>query len=198
LHSAMISITFTNYLKKKLGNSYRFYRLFYNIISIVTLVPVVLYTLSVKQQPFFVWDGYLLPVKYFLIACGILFIVMGAKRYSFSQIAGITQIKEGVDQKLINKSGKLSSRGILAAVRHPLYAGLFPLIWARDLDAAFLIVNIILSAYLVIGTILEENKLVLEFGDGYREYQQNVSMLFPLKFIKAKLLQGQAILLRTL
>jgi hypothetical protein len=30
--------------------------------------------------------------------------------------------------------------------------------------------------------------LVKQFGDAYREYQQKVSMLFPFKFIKAKLL----------
>lgn len=188
MHSALISTTFTNILKQKTGNAYRFHRLFYNIFSIVTLIPVVLYTISIKQQPFFVWDGYLLPIKYILMAAGIIFFIMGAQRYSFSQFAGIRQIRKGIDHNLINKTGKLSSSGILGAVRHPFYAGLFPLIWARDLDTAFFIVNIILSVYLIIGTLLEERKLVLEFGDAYREYQQKVSMLFPLKFIKAKLL----------
>ncbi len=187
VHSALISTTFTNFLKEKTGNAYHFYRLFYNIFSIVTLIPVILYTLSVKQQPFFVWDGYLLPIKYILIATGIIFFILGGQRYSFFQFAGIQQIRKGIDQKLINKTGKLSTSGILGAVRHPLYAALFPLIWARDLDIAFLIVNIILSAYLIIGTILEEDKLVLEFGDTYSEYQQKVSMLFPFKFIKARL-----------
>ena len=187
-HSALISTTFTNILKQKTGNAYRFHRLFYNIFSIVTLIPVVLYTLSIKQQPFFVWNGYLLPIKYILMAAGILFFIMGAQRYSFSQFAGIRQVRNGIDHNLINKTGKLSSSGILGAVRYPFYAGLFPLIWARDLDTAFFIVNIILSVYLIIGIILEECKLVLEFGDAYREYQQKVSMLFPLKFIKAKLL----------
>ena len=188
LHSALISTTFTNILRQRTGNTYRFHRLFYNVFSIVTLIPVVLYTLSIKQQPFFVWDGYLLPIKYILMACGIIFFIMGAQRYSFSQFAGIRQIREGINHNLINKTGKLSSSGILGAVRHPFYAGLFPFIWARDLDITFFIVNIILSAYLIIGTILEERKLVLEFGDAYREYQQKVSMLFPLKFIKTKLL----------
>ena len=189
LHSALISTTFTNFLKKKAGNAYRFHRLFYNIFSIVTLIPVVLYTLSVKQQPFFVWDGYLLPIKYTLIATGIIFFILGGQRYSFSQFAGIRQIREGINHNLINKSGTLSSRGILGAVRHPFYAGIFPLIWARNLDATIFIVNIIVSAYLIIGTILEERKLVLEFGNSYREYQQKVSMLFPFKLIKARLLR---------
>ncbi len=185
-HSALISITFTNYLKQKAGKGFRFYRLFYNIFSVVTLIPIVVYTLSIKTQPFFVWDGYVLPIKYILIVAGFLFIIMGARCYSFTQLAGIRQIKEGVDPNLINKTGELSSRGISGVVRHPLYAGVFLLIWARDLDAVYFIVNIILSAYLIIGAILEERKLVLEFGDAYREYQKKVSMLFPFKFIKRK------------
>jgi protein-S-isoprenylcysteine O-methyltransferase Ste14 len=188
MHSALISITFTNILKQKTGNVDRFHRLFYNIFSIATLIPVIFYTASIKQQPFFVWNGYLLPIKYALMAVGIIFFIMGAQRYSFSQFAGIRQISKGINHNLINKTGKLSSRGILGAVRHPFYAGLFPLIWARDLDISFFIVNIILSVYLIIGTFLEERKLLLEFGDAYRDYQQKVSMLFPFKFIKAKLL----------
>jgi protein-S-isoprenylcysteine O-methyltransferase Ste14 len=112
---------------------------------------------------------------------------MGAKRYNFSQFAGLTQIKEGTNHNLINKTGKLSSRGILGVIRHPFYAGIFPLIWSNNLDVTALITNIILSVYVIIGTLLEERKLILEFGDAYRGYQQKVSMLFPYKWIKKKL-----------
>jgi len=185
LHSALISITFTNFIKQRIGDRYRFFRLFYNIFSIVTLIPVLIYTSSIRQQPFFVWSGYLLPIKYALLFVGILCFVMGSRRYNFAQFAGITQIKEGTNNNLINKTGKLSSRGILGVVRHPFYAGIFPIIWSNDLDVTALITNIILSVYVVIGTLLEERKLRAEFGDAYRTYQQKVSMLFPLKWVKA-------------
>ena len=187
LHSGLISITFTNFLKQKIGDSYRFYRLFYNIFSIVTLIPILIYTVSIRQQPFFAWTGYLLPVKDVLFFIGILCFIAGARHYSFSQFSGIAQIKEGANHNLINETGELSSRGILGVVRHPFYAGIFPLIWSSNLDTPTLIVNIILSIYVVIGTLLEERKLIEEFGDAYREYQQKVSMLFPLKWIKKKL-----------
>ena len=38
LHSAMISISVTEYFKKCLGPKYHFYHLFFNIIAILTLV----------------------------------------------------------------------------------------------------------------------------------------------------------------
>jgi methanethiol S-methyltransferase len=185
LHSALISITFTNFAKQKIGDSYRFYRLFYNIFSLATLIPVLIYGSSIRQEPFFVWSGYLLPLKYLLLFAGILCFVLGSRHYNFGQFSGLAQIKEGSNHGLINKTGKLSSRGILGVVRHPFYAGIFPLIWSNNLDITALITNIILSIYVIIGTLLEERKLIMEFGDDYRYYQQKVSMLFPLKWIKA-------------
>jgi methanethiol S-methyltransferase len=187
LHSALISVSVSDYFQRKLKETYRFYRLFYNIFSIVTLIPVVIYSRSIRQEPFFVWNGYLLSVKYLLILTGILCFVLGAQRYSASRFFGFAQIKEGKSPNLINKSGKLSSRGILGVVRHPFYAGIFPLIWANDLDVTALIINVILSIYVVIGTLLEERKLIAEFGDAYLNYQQRVSMLFPLQWIKNKI-----------
>jgi protein-S-isoprenylcysteine O-methyltransferase Ste14 len=187
LHSALISVTVTNFIKQKIGNAYRFYRLFYNIFSLVTLVPVFIYGYYIRQEPFFIWSGYLLPVKYFLIFVGILCFVLGSRHYNFGQFSGLAQIREGRKHGLINASGKLSSHGILGVVRHPFYAGIFPLIWSNNLDITALITNIILSVYVVIGTLLEERKLIAEFGDAYRDYQQKVSMLFPYKWMKRKL-----------
>ena len=61
------------------------------------------------------------------------------------------------------------------------------LVWAdyRSLTAATLITNVILTVYLVVGTILEERKLVIELGEEYREYQQQVPMLLPLKWLRS-------------
>ena len=51
LHSAMISETATRFLKRRLGESFRFYRLFFNCIAILTLIPVLWYshTLGLEQ-----------------------------------------------------------------------------------------------------------------------------------------------------
>jgi len=40
LHSAMISETATGFLKRRLGESFRFYRLFFNSVATLTLIPV--------------------------------------------------------------------------------------------------------------------------------------------------------------
>jgi protein-S-isoprenylcysteine O-methyltransferase Ste14 len=47
-----------------------------------------------------------------------------------------------------------------------------------------IVINAVLTMYIVIGTKLEEKKLVLEYGDIYIKYQQEVPMLLP--FTKAR------------
>jgi protein-S-isoprenylcysteine O-methyltransferase Ste14 len=45
----------------------------------------------------------------------------------------------------------------------------------------------VLTLYIVVGTLLEERKLVHEFGDTYRSYQARVSMFVPLKWIRSRI-----------
>lgn len=183
----MISLTVTGYLKQRLGNYFRYYRLFYNIVSVVILALIVIYSYSIKDEPFFVWEGYLLPIKYLLFAMGLLLFILGSRHYSMSSFLGIAQIREGANTKLMNVTGKLDTNGILGVIRHPYYAGVLPLLWSSNLDNTVLIINIILSIYIIVGTLLEEHKLVHEFGDQYVQYQHQVSMLIPYKWIKGKI-----------
>ena len=187
LHSFMITPVFSNFLKKKTGIYYRFYRMFYNLFSILILIPLVIWSYSIMEKPFFTWHGYLLPVRYLMLLCGFWIFYAGSRHYSMRTFLGINQIREGVNHGLMNRSGMINNGGIMGIVRHPFYSGSFLLIWVGNLDTTRLIVNSILSIYLVVGTLLEEQKLLLEFGEIYRNYQKEVSMLFPWKYIKKKL-----------
>ena len=66
-------------------------------------------------------------------------------------------------------------------VRHPLYLFMLLMIWFfPDLTRDRLLFNLLWTAWIVIGSYLEEIDLVAEFGDAYREYQKRVPMLIPL------------------
>jgi protein-S-isoprenylcysteine O-methyltransferase Ste14 len=84
--------------------------------------------------------------------------------------------------KKINPPGELKRDGLLGVVRHPMYFALIVYLWCQVFTMADIIVNIVLTIYVIMGTILEEKKLILEFGDAYIKYQQEVPMLIP--FIK--------------
>jgi protein-S-isoprenylcysteine O-methyltransferase Ste14 len=187
LHSAMISISVTEYLKKSLGSGFRYYRLFFNAVSVLTIVPVVLFVYSVRTRPLFSWDGYLRIVQVLMMGTSFLLFFLGARHYDARQLLGIKQIQEGTSDKAITHSGKLDTSGVLGMIRHPWYsAGMF-LIWSGQMDVSTIIVNILLTAYLIVGTLLEERKLVREFGEEYRDYQKRVSMFIPYLWLRSKM-----------
>jgi len=184
VHSAMISVHFTDYVKSKFGRKFRFYRLFFNVVAAASLTPLGLYAYSMQSQPIFHWEGYLRICQIIMLVIVVLLFFAGARHYSILQLLGIRQLKEGILYNVLNEHTELDTTGILGVIRHPWYAAVIVLIWARSLDASAILVNVIFTGYLVIGSFLEEQKLILEFGEKYREYQRKVSMFVPYKWLK--------------
>ena len=189
LHSAMISISVTEYFKKLLGSKYRFYRLLFNIISVITLMPVALYAYSLQTPAIFQWDGYLRPGQVLILGLAMWFFFRGERHYDIRQLIGLKQIREGTADVAITETGALDTSGVLGMTRHPWYLATLLLIWARQMDVSALIVNAIFTGYLFVGTYLEEIKLVREFGGNYQNYQQKVSMIIPYKWLKDRIIK---------
>ena len=187
VHSGMISITVTGFFKRRLGGHYRFYRVFYNLVAVVTIAPIFLYSQSLQKHVLFCWEGPTIVFQGLLFTIAGLLALAGARHYDMLQLLGLRQIFTGASHGILNESGKLDTSGILGVTRHPWYLGAILLVWAdyRSLTVAMLVTNVILTVYLVVGTILEERKLVLELGEEYREYQRQVSMLLPLKWLRS-------------
>ena len=129
-------------------------------------------------------------VQLFLIAISVTLFISGGLKYDFFQFLGIRQIKSGKSHSTLSESGEINTTGILGITRHPWYLAAIILVWVdyRDMYVSTFIVNILLTIYIVIGTMLEERKLVIESGDIYRNYRKRVSMLLPTKWIFMKLL----------
>ena len=185
VHSTLISIPVTSWLKAVLASRYGFYRLLFNIFSIAALIPLVMYSHSARfsSEPLFTWSGYWRILQYCLIGLGLVLVVAGARHYSMLQFLGIQQIRKESARSAMTASGDLDDTGVLGLVRHPWYVAVFILLWTSDLNGAAITINLLLSAYLIVGTLLEERKLVIEFGEEYRRYQDRVSMFIPLKWL---------------
>jgi protein-S-isoprenylcysteine O-methyltransferase Ste14 len=115
----------------------------------------------------------------------VLLFFLGGRNYDVRQFLGIKQIKEGTSNKAMTDTGDIDTSGVLSITRHPWYLATILIIWARQLDVSVILVNIILTSYLIVGTFLEEKKLVREFGEKYLIYQERVSMLIPYKWLKS-------------
>jgi protein-S-isoprenylcysteine O-methyltransferase Ste14 len=174
LHSLMITKSITDFLKAKLGYLFRFYRIFYNSIAILTLLPVLYYGNLIRTEPFFSWDGVFIIPRVILFVISIYLFYDGARVYSIRQFLGVRQVRSGKSNTAMSETGELSKSGVLGVVRHPWYLGGIIILWLFPIDYAMLATNIILTSYLIIGAFIEERKLLEDFGEDYHQYQKEM------------------------
>jgi len=187
LHSALISLSVTEWLRSRVPGFFRYYRIIYNSISIFTLVPVIYYAYLLRGPTIISWGGTWQILRFIMIILAVFLFVAGTRRYDLAQFLGLRQVHDEKSCSVLTDDCTLDTKGILSIVRHPWYTGGLLIVWTRSLDLAGILTNLVVCSYFVIGAILEERKLVAQFGEEYRAYQQQVSMLFPVKRFLNKL-----------
>jgi protein-S-isoprenylcysteine O-methyltransferase Ste14 len=188
LHSFMITPAVMGFVRKRFEKAYRYYRIIYNITALATLVPVLVYSFSIKGGPLlFRWEGPFRVIQGLLVVSALIFFIGGARRYDLARFLGIRQVSEDNACEVLTEDCRLDTGGILSMVRHPWYAGGILIVWARDPDLTAILTNLVITAYFLIGALLEERKLLSEFGEEYIHYRRRVSMFFPFKWSIQKL-----------
>jgi methanethiol S-methyltransferase len=180
LHSYLISIRFTKYLQRLLKKYYAWYRLFYVLFSLVLLIIVINYTSGFDNVIIINWV-YPWSVIRLIMMWGSLLTFFWAFFFNYDSLSffGIRQIlnsRKTMDE--VPQTG-IKRNGLLGLIRHPMYLCLIIYLWSQTFRLIDIFVNSILTVYVIIGTILEEKKLVLEFGHDYIKYQRDVPMLIP-------------------
>ena len=176
LHSLLASNRVKNSIKKQNPAFYvRYYRMIYNIIGFVTLVPVGLLVYILPDQPL-----YQIPYPFFLITfmvqglagLGALVVLSGTGAGSFLGLNQLMGVNDG--------QGRLKTDGFYRYMRHPLYTLSLIIIWLLP----WMTVNLLAlfasaTAYLLIGAIFEERKMLQEFGEEYARYKATTPMFIP-------------------
>jgi protein-S-isoprenylcysteine O-methyltransferase Ste14 len=92
----------------------------------------------------------------------------------------------GLHQVVNNLAGrdmpplKFKTPVLYKVVRHPIYLGFIIAFWAAPvMTVGHLLFAAVTTAYIFVGIALEERDLINLFGDEYRHYRQQVSMLIP-------------------
>ncbi len=166
-------------MQRSLGARFAYYRFFYVVVSIVTFVPVLFFQLTIDSPLLWAWPPPLRILQMIGIAVSLLLFAFAGRQYDQPFFFGLSQIREHRTGKSAQFSGFIAT-GILRRMRHPYYsAGILLLLCWGDITYANLIMKVVGIVYFIVGAILEERKLVSEFGEEYRRYQREVPMFLP-------------------
>lgn len=195
LHSLLASTWVKAAMQRRFGDAAgRYYRLGYNLFAAVSLLPVLALLSRLPDSLF-----YAIPypfVLFTLIVQAIAATVAALAMMETGAMAflGIRQLsnpesaselvpgqKPGMcDDRLPGRSTRLVTRGLYAWVRHPIYAAGLVFIWlAPVMTLNMLALNCAMTLYFVAGAILEERRLLAEWGDVYARYRARVPMIMP-------------------
>ena len=155
---------------------FRYYRLSYSLFAALSLALLLWYQFSLQS----IWLYSSVFIRYCLsvifIVPGLIIMIICIRKY-FYELSGI--------QALENKPVEmptLQQTGLHKYVRHPLYFGTLLFVWGLFLLLPTLsnfIAVVVLTIYVLIGIHLEEQKLVLEYGEQYEQYSKKVPKLIP-------------------
>jgi len=177
VHSLLASSGAKKLAAAWMGPAYNWYRVAYNIFAFISLLPVLALAVilpdSVIYNAPFPWDIPLVLLQ--LIGAGFSF--AASMQTGLGTLSGITQLTHNPST---DGKDRLVTDGFYRYVRHPIYTGAILFLWtspqltfnAMALKAAF-------TLYFIIGGMVEETKLVAEFGDVYRAYRMKTPMLIP-------------------
>ncbi len=185
MHSILIDASLIRLIKTHATGLTRYYRLLYNGFSLITFIPLMLFTRMAEGPVIFKWEGYGVPVRAFMLVIAFLLFKGGAEKYDLRYFLGIKQLQTGTDHLLMSDTEAFAENGVFCITRHPWYLGSLFFIWSMSAEyhlPVFLVVCI-MSIYLVVGSFLEERKIVAQYGDEYRAYRQRVSRFFPWKWL---------------
>jgi len=175
LHSLLAANALKAWGRAHLPGFDRWYRLFYNAVAILTLLPLpsllnlsdrTLYTVPAPWA-WLLWAGQGLS------ALALLLSVLQANPTYF---VGLAQLAGDPEEK----GDRLVINGFYRYVRHPLYLFSILFLWLSPvMTLNRLIVYGLATLYFYVGSLHEERRLARTFGQAYRDYQQAVPRLFP-------------------
>jgi methanethiol S-methyltransferase len=175
LHHVMATEIIKSRCRSVMGTSFRYYRLLYSVIAILSLAFVLDRQFSIQSPNLgsYTWLKYLVGLPFSIL--GVYLMVASIRKYFFN-LSGIGVFFHD------NSPGRLEFHGLNKYIRHPLYLGTLFFIWSIFIIIPLLsnlIAIAVITIYIVVGIQFEERKLVLIFGQAYESYRRKTPRLFP-------------------
>ena len=178
IHSFLASLAVKNWLSRVFGAGVeRWYRLAYNFLAVVTLLPLLPMLALLPDQTL-----YIVPAPWRWLMAGGQLLALAGLGITFWQtkpwhFLGLAQL---LTQQKSDDNGPLVVHGFYRWVRHPLYFFSLLLLWLTPaMTTNLLVAYILFTLYFYIGSIYEERRLRTQFGASYDDYRQRVPRLIP-------------------
>lgn len=157
------------------------YRALYNLLALLLLAPIGALIALVPGSVLWRAEGSLAWGMAALMGAGILGIGVSILQIDGGRFAGITQLHALLRHEALPLPDEpLQARGLYRHVRHPLYLFSLIALWSQPtMTEAGLIFAVSATLYFIVGSRIEERRLIAQYGDVYRLYQRQTPWLVP-------------------
>lgn len=178
IHSFLASLPFKRRLIRFLGSrAETLYMPVYSLIAVITILPLV-YLLYTNPGPFL----YIVPSPWRWMMVGVQLAAALVAPRALRDAPHRFKIGAQLAGPNSNNSEPLNIQGIYRWVRDPfLLTGLIIIWFTPFMTVNLLVIYLLASIYLYLGSLHWETRLVAQFGEEYRKYQQRVHRIIPVK-----------------
>jgi len=178
-HSWFVSHTWRNLVQRHFPRYHVFNRLVYVTFSTFSLGLLMLWIRTMPSVTLFTWTGFWAWIRVLGLAEALFLFWLGIRSFDNRSFLGVTQALaylKGVPAR----EPPFRTGGILAIIRHPWYTGtLILLVFCLPYTDVNLVWRMVFLIYTLVGTELEERKLLKDLGETYAAYRREVPRFFP-------------------
>lgn len=177
VHSALASLPVKHWLQQTRPRLMPYYRIGFNVLAVLLLIFPVGFMFARQGTMLWQWEGYAKWLTDGLAFAAILAFIWTLRFYDMKEFTGIKQAWENA--ATIHDQETLKISPIHRYVRHPWYFLGLVIVWSRDMDTMYLTSAITVTLYFILGSKLEEQKLLAYHGAIYSLYCEKVPGIIP-------------------
>ncbi|MCB1865660.1 MAG: hypothetical protein KDG50_09535 [Chromatiales bacterium] len=177
LHSVAASLGVKRAVAQRWPGAMRGYRLAFNAVALAALALPLWLSWSIESPWLWRFSGAWRWVADGLAVAAIGGFLFSLRGYDGGEFIGLRQWRDRA--RGVEDQERLKISTLHRYVRHPWYLFAIVLIWTRDMNLAWLISAVAISAYFKLGSLLEERKLIVYHGDAYARYRDAVPGIVP-------------------
>ncbi|OOZ37601.1 methyltransferase family protein [Solemya velesiana gill symbiont] len=178
IHSILASLAVKRWFAARWPTLMPAYRLGFNGLALILLIPPLYLIFSATGPYLWQWTGIGWWLVNGLALVAVFGFALSLRYYDGGEFLGLRQWRER--ERCVEDQENFHISPLHRYVRHPWYSLGLVLIWTRDMNQEFLATAVMATLYFILGSRLEERKLIAYHGDIYRRYMDRVPGLMPL------------------